>query len=51
MPMAYAVYVLTAGARKALAVTVNGETTRPDGKAYHITLSLQRSEGSKLSPD
>jgi len=30
-----------------LVVTVNGQTTRPDGMVYHITLSLERSKGRK----
>ena len=30
---------------EALAVTVDGELKRPDGKVYHITLSLDRSKG------
>lgn len=32
---------------EALVVTVNGTTARPDGSVYHITLSLERSEGRK----
>lgn len=32
---------------EALLVTVNGRSTRPDGKKYHITLSLDRSLGRK----
>lgn len=32
---------------EALVVTVNGATARPDGMVYHITLSLERSEGRK----
>jgi hypothetical protein len=30
---------------EALVVSVNGTTTRPDGEIYHITLSLDRSQG------
>lgn len=32
---------------EALVVTVNGESVRPDGLVYHITLSLERSKGRK----
>lgn len=32
---------------EALVVEVNGKTTRPDGKIYHITWSLDRSKGRK----
>ena len=32
---------------EALVVTVNGTTARPDGLIYHITLSLERSQGRK----
>lgn len=32
---------------EALVVTVNGKTARPDGMVYHITLSLDRSQGRK----
>jgi GNAT superfamily N-acetyltransferase/RNA:NAD 2'-phosphotransferase (TPT1/KptA family) len=32
---------------EALVVEVNGTTQRPDGKTYHITLSLDRSQGRK----
>jgi hypothetical protein len=32
---------------EALVVSVNGKTTRPDGLVYHITLSMERSEGRK----
>lgn len=32
---------------EALIVEVNGSTKRPDGKTYHITLSLDRSKGKK----
>lgn len=30
---------------EALVVEVNGKTTRPDGRTYHITWSLDRSKG------
>jgi len=33
-------YVDSGDGVEALAVTVNGETERPDGRKYHITLSL-----------
>ena len=32
---------------EALVVAVNGSTTRPDGKIYHITWSLDREKGRK----
>jgi hypothetical protein len=32
---------------EALVVEVNGSTKRPDGKLFHITLSLSRSAGKK----
>ncbi len=32
---------------EALVVAVNGQTMRPDGMVYHITLSLDRSKGRK----
>ena len=32
---------------EALVVAVNGNTSRPDGNTYHITLSLDRSKGFK----
>jgi len=32
---------------EALVVAINGETKRPDGKAYHLTWSLDRSKGRK----
>lgn len=32
---------------EALVVEVNGKVTRPDGNAYHITWSLDRSKGKK----
>lgn len=32
---------------EALVVSVNGSTTRPDGKTYHITWSLERDLGFK----
>lgn len=32
---------------EALVVHVNGEAKRPDGKRYHITLSLDREKGKK----
>lgn len=32
---------------EALAVTVEGQRLRPDGKQYHITWSLDRSKGKK----
>ncbi|SNS51271.1 hypothetical protein SAMN06265795_103152 [Noviherbaspirillum humi] len=32
---------------EALVVTVNGRTQRPDGRVFHITLSLDRSLGRK----
>src|SRR5208337_1731558 len=32
---------------EAVVVSVNGETKRPDGSTYHITLSLDRSKGRK----
>jgi hypothetical protein len=32
---------------EALVVEVNGKALRPDGKHYHITLSLDRSKGRK----
>lgn len=32
---------------EALVVSVDGEVTRPDGKKYHITWSLDRSKGYK----
>lgn len=32
---------------EALVVAINGKTTRPDGKIYHITWSLDRSKGRK----
>jgi len=32
---------------EALVVNINGSSTRPDGKLFHITLSLDRSKGKK----
>ena len=32
---------------EALVVAINGKTQRPDGKAYHITWSLDRNKGRK----
>jgi hypothetical protein len=32
---------------EALVVSVDGATTRPDGMTYHITLSLDRTQGRK----
>lgn len=32
---------------EALVVEINGKLTRPDGKTYHITWSLDRSKGRK----
>ena len=32
---------------EALVVEINGKRTRPDGKLFHITLSLDRSKGKK----
>lgn len=32
---------------EALVVEINGSTKRPDGKLYHITLSLDRKKGKK----
>jgi hypothetical protein len=32
---------------EALVVSVDGDTTRPDGKLYHITLSLDRLAGRR----
>jgi hypothetical protein len=32
---------------EALVVEINGTTKRPDGKLFHITLSLDRSKGKK----
>lgn len=32
---------------EALVVAVNGQDRRPDGKFYHITLSLDRNKGKK----
>lgn len=32
---------------EALVVEINGSTKRPDGKLYHITLSLDRAKGKK----
>jgi hypothetical protein len=32
---------------EALVVEINGSTKRPDGKLFHITLSLDRSKGKK----
>lgn len=32
---------------EALVVAINGKTTRPDGKTFHITWSLDKSKGRK----
>jgi hypothetical protein len=36
---------------EALVVTVNGETRRPDGSTYHLTLSVAEGRASKESND
>lgn len=35
------------GGIEAVVVSVNNNTQRPDGKVYHVTLSLDRSQGKK----
>lgn len=40
-------YVEDVKGLEALVVNINGTTTRPDGKVYHITWSLDREAGFK----